>query len=699
MLFECVFEDGELTMSNAKSKKRNIRTKISSAMMAITIITMVITMLSTTVGIVFLRNESEDILMDQAINSAVSIADRSAGNINEQLIGIQRVLTASADYAEYVYKYPDRFSAYHTKSIWEYPADTTGVTFHWAPFYEGEENDEEILKEADMLSVMEPEFYAAFKNYPILVSMYMATKSHINIGYDENALAKDYYSPIDYGAEWYINPMEDGKFYVSDAYMDVFGRGLTVTMSVPYSNNGEVVGVIGADVSIDSINENVLELNTGIEGSYAMLLSGEGNLIAIKDMEQDMTSEDVLGENCTAVLSQIVGNNAGIAPSVIDGKDVYIVYSTIDNTNWKLAIVLPKESVVEPIKQTDAIIVRTSIIIDVFFILLLFVVIVVSTRISKNLTEPISKLADETGLVGAGNLNYVSNITSGDEIELLSHKFEDMTVSLKNYIEELTSVTAERERIGAELDVATHIQSSMLPCIFPPFPDKDEVDIYATMIPAKEVGGDFYDFFMVDDTHVAIVMADVSGKGVPAALFMVIGKTLIKDHTVPGRDLGQVFSEVNDILCNSNSEGMFITAFEGVLDLVTGEFVYVNAGHETPYISSAGGEFEQYKVKAGFVLAGMEGIKYKCGSMMLEPGSKIFQYTDGVPEATNANNELYGMARLDEALKGMSGATPEEILNKVKESVDVFVDGAPQFDDLTMLCLEYKKKMEPVDNI
>lgn len=246
---------------------------------------------------------------------------------------------------------------------------------------------------------------------------------------------------------------------------------------------------------------------------------------------------------------------------------------------------------------------------------------------------------------------------------------------------------------AAELGVAANIQKSMLPCIFPPFPDRKEVDIYATMDPAKEVGGDFYDFFMVDDSHLAIVMADVSGKGVPAALFMVIGKTLIKDHTRPKRDLGEVFTEVNNLLCESNSEGMFITAFEGVLDLETGEFRFVNAGHEMPFIRKAGGEFKGYRIRPGFVLAGMEGISYKAGSMMLEEGDKIFQYTDGVTEATNAGNELYGMERLSKILNKCGGKEPVSILQAVKKDIDAFVGNAPQFDDITMLCLEFKAKM------
>ena len=316
--------------------------------------------------------------------------------------------------------------------------------------------------------------------------------------------------------------------------------------------------------------------------------------------------------------------------------------------------------------------------------------------VRKMVTKPVGELTAFTQeITKTGTFeNQHIDIKTGDEIESLSQSFNFMLAELENYIANLSRVTAEKERIGAELDIAKHIQASMLPCIFPAFPERKEFDIYATMEPAKEVGGDFYDFFMVDDTHLAIVMADVSGKGVPAALFMVIGKTLIKDHTTPGRDLGKVFTEVNQLLCESNSEELFITAFEGVLDLVTGEFVYVNAGHEMPFICKAGGDFEPYKIRAGFVLAGMEGMKYRAGSMTLEPGDKIFQYTDGVTEATNLQNELYGMNRLGAILNKVKGGTPNDILPAIKKDIDEFVGDADQFDDITMLCLEYKARME-----
>ena len=337
------------------------------------------------------------------------------------------------------------------------------------------------------------------------------------------------------------------------------------------------------------------------------------------------------------------------------------------------------------------------VVVAAIFLVVLAAILVCFFFVKRKIVNPINKIRDASKSMVENLENEDSidvSVKTGNEIEELFDSFKEMYGDVQDYIKKLEGVTAEKERIGAELDVAKHIQASMLPCIFPAFPERSEIDIYATMEPAKEVGGDFYDFFMVDDRHLAIVMADVSGKGVPAALFMVIGKTLIKDHTTPGRDLGKVFTEVNQLLCESNSEELFITAFEGVLDLVTGEFVYVNAGHEMPFICKAGGNFEPYKIRAAFVLAGMEGMKYRAGSMTLEPGDKIFQYTDGVTEATNVNNELYGMERLGAILNKVKNGTPHDILPAVKKDIDEFVGEAPQFDDITMLCLEYKTKME-----
>ncbi len=327
---------------------------------------------------------------------------------------------------------------------------------------------------------------------------------------------------------------------------------------------------------------------------------------------------------------------------------------------------------------------------------ILLFLIIYSVILRKEIIKPILVVANEAKRFADSSIpsDALLEVRKKDEIGVLARAVSKMETDIIAYIQNLTVITAEKERVNTELSVATRIQANMLPSIFPAFPERKEIDIFATMNPAKEVGGDFYDFFMVDERHLAIVMADVSGKGVPAALFMVIGKTLIKDHTQPGRDLGEVFTEVNRLLCESNSEELFITAFEGVLDLVSGEFTFVNAGHEIPYICRKNDTFKPYRVRAGFVLAGMEGMKYKCGSMQLSPGDKIFQYTDGVTEATNSGNELYGMERLEAFLAENSSLSPSELLPALKKDIDTFVGDAPQFDDITMLCLEYRERME-----
>lgn len=247
----------------------------------------------------------------------------------------------------------------------------------------------------------------------------------------------------------------------------------------------------------------------------------------------------------------------------------------------------------------------------------------------------------------------------------------------------------DKQQIKSELSVATQIQTSMLPRIFPAFPEQKEFDIYASMNPAKEVGGDFYDFFLVDDNHLAIVIADVSGKGVPAALFMVIAKTLIKDHTQSGDSPEIVFTEVNDLLCESNDEEMFVTAWMGVLEISTGNLVYVNAGHNPPLLRKAGGEYEYIRARSGIVLAGMEGIRYRANTLQMVPGDALFLYTDGVTEATDINNKLYGEERLSNALNAHKDMAPEALLAAVKKDVEAFVGEAPQFDDITMLGLCY----------
>ena len=285
-------------------------------------------------------------------------------------------------------------------------------------------------------------------------------------------------------------------------------------------------------------------------------------------------------------------------------------------------------------------------------------------------------------------------IRTGDELESLSGALSSMSRDMKRFMKNLLKVTAEKERIGAELNVATKIQADMLPRIFPAFPEREEFDLYATMTPAKEVGGDFYDFFMIDDDHLAVVMADVSGKGVPAALFMVIARTLLKNRAqqAAGTDIhpGQILADVNNQLCESNDEGLFVTVWLGVLTISTGHLISASAGHEYPAFYRAGEKFELQKERHGPPLATLPGLRYRENETDLSHGDALFIYTDGVTEATSAQEELFGEERMIDALNIHAESAPETIIGDVRKNIDAFVKEAPQFDDITMLCLRYR---------
>ena len=314
----------------------------------------------------------------------------------------------------------------------------------------------------------------------------------------------------------------------------------------------------------------------------------------------------------------------------------------------------------------------------------------------REVVSPILTIAGEARRFAEDNvarLDLLEQIRKKDEIGTLARAIGRMETDIVQYVENLTAVTAEKERIGAELNVATQIQADMLPRIFPPFPDRQEFDIYATMTPAREVGGDFYDFFLVDQDHLAVVIADVSGKGVPAALFMVIVKTLIKNHTQTGMAPDQVFETVNRQLCENNEAGMFVTAFLGVLEISTGRFTYVNAGHNPPLAALGGRPYDWLPSKRGFVLAGLEGVRYRQQEIVLCPGDSIFCYTDGVTEALDPADALYSEARLRAFFRGrdLEGRPLAEQLDLLRRDIAAFAAGAEQADDITMLLLRINK--------
>ena len=295
-------------------------------------------------------------------------------------------------------------------------------------------------------------------------------------------------------------------------------------------------------------------------------------------------------------------------------------------------------------------------------------------------TYETSHLAEQHGeLTG-----YLKKIKGHNEISILAKSVEKMSKDLNQFIEDFTRATAEKERLGAELNVAKKIQAEMLPRVFPPYENHPELELFASMEPAKEVGGDFYDFYMIDDDHFAVVVGDVSGKGVPAALFMVITKTLLKDTAAHELDPAKIFNHVNSILCEGNESGLFVTCWLGIFTISTGELKFANAGHNSPLILQKG-EIRYLTTKPNLMLAGMDGIQYTTHQIKLEKGDRLFVYTDGVTEATNAENELYGEERLLQIMKTTDKKTPREVLELVRNDINAFVKDAPQFDDITML--------------
>lgn len=318
----------------------------------------------------------------------------------------------------------------------------------------------------------------------------------------------------------------------------------------------------------------------------------------------------------------------------------------------------------------------------------------------RNITVPMEQLAamaddyitsENDGILDTRNVVEKAHTfaTLPGEVGRLAEAFRDMAFNLGEYVDNLKIVTAEKERIEAELNVAKKIQEDMLPNCFPPYPDREEFSIFASMNPAKEVGGDFYDFFMLDDDHLVLVIADVSDKGVPAALFMVIVKTMIKNQAKTGQNAQEILRNVNDQLCENNKEKMFATVWLGIIEISTGNLTCVNAGHEYPVLKDNENKFYLYKDKHGLVLAGMKGFPYKQYNLQLKPNDILFLYTDGVSEAMNENHEFYGVERMLAALNTCKDLSPEKIIVSIHKDIQSHVGTAKQFDDITMLCLKY----------
>ena len=497
--------------------------------------------------------------------------------------------------------------------------------------------------------------------------------------------------------DWYITAARSGKLVWMPPYRDALTGEMTLTCAVPVMVDGRLKGVLAEDIYLSDVCDTILNQDQSVFEDI-FLLASDGSYMA--------GTQESFDENLASHTARMQTEmKDGVTVRILDDERLILGGASIENTDWTVFVVLDYNRLEQPVQNVGEAITESSetsidfleqsirrliLLFAVLSVILLIVVGLASSGFSMTLVKPIEKLTRGAEIISRGDLDYQLDIHTDGEIQDLADAFSAMTVDLKNYIENLSRVTAERERIGAELNVAAKIQVDMLPKIFPAFPERKEFDVIAAMDPAKAVGGDFYDFFMIDDDHLAIVIADVSSKGVPAALFMVIAKTLIKNYACQIRDLGKVFEVVNNQLCEGNDEGMFVTAFMAVITISTGELEYTNAGHNLQLWMHEKDTFDWIRADAGFVLAGLPGLSYCSQKLKLVHGDRIFLYTDGVTEAQNRSEELYGEERLLHSLNRHSKEPIGDMLRNVRADVDAFVDGAEQFDDITMLVFEYR---------
>lgn len=560
---------------------------------------------------------------------------------------------------------------------------------------------------------------AMFKNSDKLSSCFVATNDGCIIYVDDRA--GEYFSEsgevVNFETRqrpWYLQAVEAGELIFTGVELDSFTDIPGIVCAAPVYRDGELVAVVGADVFLTSISDYVR--NTSSEGGFLCVVNQNGQVLfspqeeGIFKAEPSDEAPDLRRSENTELagfVTEALSKQTGLTRIGINGKEYYLTGAPLNTLGWAVLSVVEKELTDQP---TTAMLTRydqindsalgifrqgakhsaqTILILTVAIVLLAILgALALAGRVVKPLEHMTRRINALSGEDQAFEMEDVYR--TDDEIEILAESFATLSKRTRDYIAQITDITAEKERIGTELALATRIQADMLPNIFPAFPDRPEFDVYATMTPAKEVGGDFYDFFLIDDTHLGLVMADVSGKGVPAALFMMVSKILVQNYAMAGRSPAEVLQMVNKQICANNREEMFVTVWLGILDTVTGKVVAANAGHEYPVITQTDNRFELVKDKHGFVIGGIEGVHYREYELDMTPGSKLFLYTDGVPEATNDANEMFGTKRMLAAMNEDPTASPEKILKNVRKAVDSFVKDAEQFDDLTMLCLEYK---------
>lgn len=472
-----------------------------------------------------------------------------------------------------------------------------------------------------------------------------------------------------------------------DVYEDIHDGNLCVTCSVPILDvHKSFVGVAAIDVRLDKLQGH-LRNNHTFEKSVSFVLDKNNKII--------MDDSDKVAEIDENALSDIVVDilrDQNAVNNTVNSNGYMVSLVPLKKTDWKFGIVLLKEEVLQPVLEIKSDIFKMMVNFLVVFSLFTSCTFVISFYFMNRTLRPIKKVRKNLKKIGEGDLEVVLPVESEDEIGKLCLAFNKMTKNLKEHIENLAKTTAEKERVRHELTIAKKIQHSLLPYTFPAFPDRKDVDIFAMMEPAKEVGGDFYDFFFIDDDNLAFAVADVSDKGISAALFMVIVKILLKNETLRGISPAEVLNSVNNKLCETNEAGMFVTLFLGIVNLKTGKFIFSNAGHNLPYIYKNQYEkFEMLPKEKTFVLAAEPNVKFMDNELILEKNDAVFVYSDGVTEAANLEKQLFSQERLTKLLNNktlLKTQTAKDVIIKIYNEVDKFEGNAIRSDDITMLCLK-----------
>ena len=517
---------------------------------------------------------------------------------------------------------------------------------------------------------------------------------------------------------WYTGAAETGGLFFTDVEKDVFSGNIGIMCGMPVYQNGTLAGVVGADLYLNTLQDAVAASEKN--GSFVFIVNQAGHVIfspkqeGIFGVRLSGQAEDLRAAGDPELAQLVSDALAGVTDVRLvqaGGNSYYMSGAPVPTVGWALISAVDKAATDQPTllmeaayeNILDGALTRTRADLQsgrLTLIVLGIVVLILATTaalfVASRIVKPLNRMTESVQSLGGENLQFRMEkiYETKDEIQLLAETFSMLSAKTLEYVDRVKTVTAEKERIGAELSMATAIQSSQLPRLFPPFPQRREFDLFASMKPAKEVGGDFYDFFLVDEDHVALVMADVSGKGVPAALFMMVSRVLIKARLQNGDSPAKALAYVNDQLCDSNDAGFFVTVWAAVLEISTGKGVAVNAGHEHPALRRAGESYDLVVYKHSPAVALMPGMRYQEHEFQLEPGDSVFVYTDGVAEATNANNELFGTERMLEALNRDPAAEPGVVLRNMMNAINEFVGDATQFDDITMLSLTYRGKQQ-----